>query len=145
MVQNLLLVLHLVLAVSVVALVLLQQGKGAQAGAAFGGGSSQSLFGARGSSNFLSRATSFAVTGFFITTLVLAYVYANTGRSVSVLGGSVMEETVPEQEQPGAVGIPAVPADDISVTATTEEGQVVEATIQSSKDVPQVDVPKAPE
>ncbi len=144
MIQNLLLILHLVLAVSVVALVLLQQGKGAQAGAAFGGGSSQSLFGARGSSNFLSRATSFAVTGFFITTLVLAYVYANTGRSVSVLEGSVVEEIVPEQE-PNTTGIPSVPADDVSVTATTEDGTTVEATIQSDEDVPQVDVPKAPE
>ena len=58
MLANLLLVVHLVIAVAIVVLVLLQQGKGADAGAAFGGGSSQSLFGAQGSANFLSRTTS---------------------------------------------------------------------------------------
>ncbi len=143
MIQNLLLVVHLVLAVTVVALVLLQQGKGAQAGAAFGGGSSQSLFGARGSSNFLSRFTAFAVTGFFITTLVLAYMYANAGRSSSVLGGSVIEQSQTQDiNDPAAAtdeaqddGVPAIPADDTSSAPT-----------QSTDDVPAVDgVPKVPE
>ena len=93
MVSNLLLVVHLVLAVSIVILVLLQQGKGADMGAAFGGGSSQSLFGARGSSNFLSRLTSILVTTFFITSLVLAYLYTRTGEEQSVLSGSVIEQS----------------------------------------------------
>ncbi len=132
MIQNLLLILHLVLAVSVVALVLLQQGKGAQAGAAFGGGSSQSLFGARGSSNFLSRATAFAITGFFVTTLVLAYVYANTGRSVSVLEGSVMQEPAAVEEEDG---VPAIPADDVEVV--TENAASNEA-VSSDADVPKI-------
>ena len=60
--------IHLIAAIGVVVLVLLQQGKGASMGAAFGGGgSSASLFGSRGSANFLSRTTSMLATVFFIT------------------------------------------------------------------------------
>ena len=111
MIENLLLITHLVMAVTLVALVLLQQGKGAQAGAAFGGGSSgssQSLFGARGSANFLTRTTAIIATIFFVTTLSLAYLYANRSSNSSVVTGSVieqMEETEPESD------VPMVPAD----------------------------------
>ena len=110
MIENLLLIVHLVMAIALVVLVLLQQGKGAQAGAAFGGGSSgssQSLFGARGSANFLTRTTAIIATVFFITTLSLAYLYANRSSSSSVVGGSVVEqiEEVPESD------VPMVPAD----------------------------------
>ncbi len=93
MVSNLLLVVHLILAITIVVLVLLQQGKGSEMGAAFGGGSSQSLFGARGSSNFLSRATSITITLFFMTSLVLAFLYTRTGEQNSVISGSVIEQT----------------------------------------------------
>jgi preprotein translocase subunit SecG len=68
-------VVHLIAAISIVVLVLLQQGKGADMGAAFGGGSSQSVFGSRGSANFLSRTTAILATVFFITGLSLAYMY----------------------------------------------------------------------
>ena len=77
MLANLLVVAHLIIAVAIVVLVLLQQGKGADAGAAFGGGgSSQSLFGAQGSANFLSRTTAVLITLFFVTSLTLALYYA---------------------------------------------------------------------
>ncbi len=110
MIENLLLIVHLVMAVALVVLVLLQQGKGAQAGAAFGGGSSgssQSLFGARGSANFLTRTTAVIATIFFITTLSLAYLYANRSGSASVVTNSVVEqvEEVPESD------VPMVPTD----------------------------------
>jgi len=110
MIENLLLIVHLVMAVALVVLVLLQQGKGAQAGAAFGGGSggsSQSLFGARGSANFLTRTTAVIATIFFITTLSLAYLYANRSGSTSVVTNSVVEqvEEAPESD------VPMVPAD----------------------------------
>ena len=111
MIENLLLITHLVMAVTLVVLVLLQQGKGAQAGAAFGGGSSgssQSLFGARGSANFLTRTTAIIATIFFVTTLSLAYLYANRSSNSSVVTGSVIEqieETEPESD------VPMVPAD----------------------------------
>ncbi len=110
MIENLLLIAHLVMAVALVVLVLLQQGKGAQAGAAFGGGSSgssQSLFGARGSANFLTRTTAIIATIFFITTLSLAYLYANRSSSSSVVGGSVVEQIEETLES----DVPMVPAD----------------------------------
>jgi len=99
MLSNLLLVTHLILAVTIIILVLLQQGKGSEMGAAFGGGSSQSLFGARGSANFLSRLTSILVTSFFITSLVLAYLYTREGEDTSILSGSVIEQFDGQVEQ----------------------------------------------
>lgn len=64
---------HIVVSIIVIGLVLLQHGKGADMGAAFGGGSSGSLFGASGSANFLSRATGVVVTVFFLTSMGLTY------------------------------------------------------------------------
>jgi len=64
---------HIIASLTVVGLVLLQHGKGADMGAAFGSGSSGSLFGASGSANFLSRATAVAVTVFFLTSMGLTY------------------------------------------------------------------------
>lgn len=64
---------HIVAAVIIIILILLQQGKGADMGAAFGSGASGSLFGASGSANFLSRMTALATTVFFITSLTLTY------------------------------------------------------------------------
>ncbi len=71
--QTLLLVVQVACALAIIILVLLQQGKGADMGAAFGSGSSGSLFGASGSANFLSRATAVLITLFFIATLGLAF------------------------------------------------------------------------
>lgn len=69
------LTIHLIIAVVLVTLVLIQHGKGADAGANFGGGgSSQSVFGSGGSATFLSRTTAIVATAFFITSLVLAYI-----------------------------------------------------------------------
>ncbi|NWG87279.1 MAG: preprotein translocase subunit SecG [Hydrogenophilaceae bacterium] len=70
-------IFHILAAVAVVGLVLLQHGKGADMGAAFGSGASGSLFGATGSANFLSRATAVLATVFFMTSLGLAYFSAN--------------------------------------------------------------------
>lgn len=76
---------HLVAAVVVVVLVLLQHGKGADMGAAFGSGSAGSLFGASGSANFLSRTTALAATVFFITSLSLAYFSGGKNEVASVM------------------------------------------------------------
>ena len=106
MIENLLLIAHLVMAVTLVALVLLQQGKGAQAGAAFGGGSSgssQSLFGARGSANFLTRTTAIIATIFFVTTLSLAYLYANRSSNSSVVTGSAEPKNTKSETKSHAV------------------------------------------
>jgi preprotein translocase subunit SecG len=87
--MNLVLLLQLVTAVVMIGLVLMQHGKGADMGAAFGGGSSGSLFGATGSANFLSRSTAVAATLFFVCTLALAY-FGNL-RSAGGTGGSILD------------------------------------------------------
>lgn len=80
---NILLAIHVLAAVAIVVLVLLQQGKGADMGAAFGGGS-QTVFGAQGSANFLSRMTAMLATIFFFTSISLAYYYGQSTEPQSV-------------------------------------------------------------
>src|SRR5260370_40592702 len=87
MLKNVLIVLHVLIALAIIGLVLLQHGKGADMGSGFGGGASSSLFGATGSANFLSRATAVLATIFFILSLVLAYIATNAPRE----GGSVVD------------------------------------------------------
>jgi len=91
--------LHVVVAVAVVALVLLQHGKGADVGAAFGSGASGSLFGATGSANFLSRATAVLATLFFLTSLGLAYVASNKPGTGSTVMESVKPAPAPAPEK----------------------------------------------
>lgn len=81
-------VIQVITALIIIGLVLLQHGKGADMGAAFGSGASGSLFGASGSSNFLSRATGFAAAVFFIATLVLSFL----GSRPQAGGGGVMDQ-----------------------------------------------------
>ncbi|NCV58656.1 MAG: preprotein translocase subunit SecG [Betaproteobacteria bacterium] len=100
-----LLVVQVLCALAVIVLVLIQQGKGAEMGAAFGssgGGASGSLFGATGSANFLSRATAIAATLFFTATLGLAYL-GNSAAKSSQLPKSVMEQG-PTSQIPGQTG-----------------------------------------
>ena len=75
------LVVHILAALGVIGLVLVQHGKGADMGAAFGSGASGSLFGATGSANFLSRTTAVLATVFFVTSLLLAYVASSAQES----------------------------------------------------------------
>ncbi|HXM81312.1 MAG TPA: preprotein translocase subunit SecG [Burkholderiales bacterium] len=83
---NVLIVLHVLVALAIIGLVLLQHGKGADMGSGFGGGASGSLFGATGSANFLSRTTAVLATLFFLLSLALAYVATHrTAESGSVV------------------------------------------------------------
>jgi preprotein translocase subunit SecG len=93
------LTVHILVGLVVIGLVLLQHGKGADMGAAFGSGASGSLFGASGSANFLSRATAVLATVFFITSLTLAYM---AGKRPVVEGGSVMDAVKTESSVPAA-------------------------------------------
>ncbi|NOZ10156.1 MAG: preprotein translocase subunit SecG [Gammaproteobacteria bacterium] len=93
------LIIHMVAAVSLVALVLLQQGKGADMGAAFGSGGSQTLFGSRGSANFLTRLTAGLATTFFLTSMLLAYQYANLAAPTSVTDQQIQVQAVDEKAQ----------------------------------------------
>lgn len=108
---SLLLTVHILVALSIIGLVLMQHGKGADMGAAFGSGASGSLFGATGSANFLSRTTGALAAVFFLTSLSLAYVASQKPKTT----GSVMQETVQSQpvSQPAPAGGEslAVPAD----------------------------------
>ena len=92
---NVIIVVHVLVALAIIGLVLLQHGKGADVGAAFGSGASGSLFGASGSANFLSRTTAILAVVFFLTTFILAYIVTHKPR----VGGGVMD-TVKEQPAP---------------------------------------------
>lgn len=86
--QTILTVLHLFLALGLIGLVLIQHGKGADMGAAFGSGASSTVFGSRGSGNFLSRATAVMATLFFVTSMALAYFAAQVGEPVGLMDGA---------------------------------------------------------
>ena len=129
--QSLALVIHVVLAVVVIGLVLMQHGKGADAGAAFGSGASATVFGARGSGSFLARATTIAATLFFLTSLALFYMAANRDgaiRSVTDTGSSSVTESGPtSSDLPGGVG-----SDDSELAAPAADGASEDATPASS-------------
>lgn len=94
--QTLAVVFHVLLAAAIVGLVLLQRGKGADAGAGFGAGASGTVFGARGSASFLSRTTAVLATLFFLTSLGLSYLFSQQKAPTSVF------DTVTQQEAPAA-------------------------------------------
>lgn len=109
--QTVILVIHVLVSVGLIGLILLQQGKGADMGAAFGSGASSTVFGSQGSSSFLTRTTAILATIFFVTSLSLAYFSHSSARiaSVTELSGSVISsEPTPAEPAPTA---PAAPAD----------------------------------
>lgn len=108
MLHTLILVAHVVVAVALIALVLLQQGKGADAGAAFGSGASATMFGSRGSASFLSRTTGILATVFFLTSLTLAYFSTQTVTPRSVVERIQMEQPA-QPTQPGPADVPKLP------------------------------------
>lgn len=100
--EKLILVIHVLAALGVIGLVLLQHGKGADMGASFGSGASGSLFGVSGSSNFMSRATAICVVVFFATSLTLAYLASH-----KAAGGSVVKSSVVNVEKAASAVKPA--------------------------------------
>ncbi len=116
MLQTVVTIVHVLLAAGLIGLVLLQRGKGAEAGAAFGAGASGTVFGAQGSSSFLSRTTAVLATLFFFTSLGLAYLSGQREGPVSVL------ESVPAIEQP-AEEIPSLllPDGDLDLPALPDQ------------------------
>lgn len=108
MLYNVLLIIQILVALSIIGLVLIQHGKGADAGAAFGGGAAGTVFGSKGSGNFLSRATGMLAAVFFANSLFLAWMTAhpNDGSNNSVVPESVME-SVTTDEKAGAVAVPS--------------------------------------
>ena len=111
--MNIIVVVHVLIALAIIGLVLLQHGKGADMGSGFGGGASSSLFGATGSANFLSRATAALATVFFLTSLGLAYLATSKPKAPT---GTVMDavKTAPakpgaETQKPAATPVPEAP------------------------------------
>jgi preprotein translocase subunit SecG len=86
---------HILVGLSIIGLVLLQHGKGADMGAAFGGGASGSLFGASGSANFMSRTTGVLAAIFFSTSLTLSYMATNRPKPASSVIDTVKTQTAP--------------------------------------------------
>ena len=115
---NILIVTHVLVALAIIGLVLLQHGKGADMGSGFGGGASGSLFGATGSANFLSRTTAILATIFFILSLALAYVAT---KKPAEGGGGVMDavrsQPAPQQKK--------APAEDTKPKPPAQPGKEV--------------------
>ena len=93
--MNLVLVVQLLSALAMIGLVLVQQGKGADMGAAFGSGASGSLFGATGSANFLSRATAIAAVVFFSSLMVIGFFHSSAKTELGVMGGVSSQSASP--------------------------------------------------
>lgn len=119
MLYTVLLIAHVFIALLLIGVVLLQHGKGADAGAAFGSGASSTVFGSRGSANFLSHSTAVLATIFFLTSLALAYM----ARDVSSAPDSVVERAAqqePAVEMPAAQPVEQEAAGDMPPPVQTE-------------------------
>jgi preprotein translocase subunit SecG len=132
--QLILTVFHLVLAIGLIALVLLQHGKGADAGAAFGSGASSTVFGAQGSGSFLSRSTAIIATLFFVTSMALAYFAARVSEPGGLMEGiDVSVPIAPAQEARDVPAAGSAPGGDLpSVPGILES----EAPSASGSDLP---------
>ena len=129
---NLIVVVQVISALAIIGLVLLQHGKGADMGAAFGSGASGSLFGATGSSNFMSKSTGIAAAIFFSATLALSFISTQHGTTVS---GGVMDKAVPTAPATGAAAIPTAPAAPATAPAAP-------ATVPAAAGSPGASIPK---
>jgi preprotein translocase subunit SecG len=119
--QTILTVFHIFLAVGLVGLILIQHGKGADMGAAFGSGASGTVFGAKGSSSFLTRTTAILATLFFVTSMVLAYFASQRNEQVGVMEALDQAPTV-QVEEVQQSDIPPVPVEtDIPAIAPPTE------------------------
>ena len=139
---NLVIVVQVISALAIIGLVLLQHGKGADMGAAFGSGASGSLFGASGSSNFLSKSTAVAAAVFFASTLALAYM-GNT-RTVTTSGGVMERMNNPANNAGSAVPNTTTPAAPVNDVPTAPTAGVPAAPATAPATAPAADVPAAP-
>jgi preprotein translocase subunit SecG len=136
MLTTVLIVLHVLVALGIIGLVLLQHGKGADMGSGFGGGASGSLFGATGSANFLSRMTAVLAALFFALSLALAY---TATRRPAEEGGGVIDVIRQKQQSQNQVPAPSQkPAADVPKPAPEpQQGAPAPAQQPSDKQVPQ--------
>mgnify|MGYP005986138565 CR=1 FL=1 len=133
--ESVIVIVHLLVAIAVIVLVLLQHGKGADMGASFGSGASNTVFGSQGSANFLSRTTAVLVAVFFITSIGLAY-YAKSKSSASLFDKSTPAATQPvtQPQQPAVDEIPTVDhAPAPSVNGTVELNSAASTTADQTE------------
>ncbi len=114
--ETIVLIVHVLIALAIIGLIMLQQGKGADAGASFGGGASQTVFGASGSGNVLSHATAILATLFFITSLGLAWL-ATKNATVDVNDGIPSVEMIEAQQSE----VPTVDEEDSDIPSVGDE------------------------
>jgi preprotein translocase subunit SecG len=124
---HVLIIIHVVVSIALIMIVLLQTGKGADMGAAFGGGSSQTLFGSTGASTFLSKLTTIAAVIFMLTSLALAY-YSSNRAKTSIM----MENPPPVTEQAAPQTETATPANE-QTTPTEPANQAPAAPATTDK------------
>jgi preprotein translocase subunit SecG len=133
-IQKAVLIGHTLIALLIIILVLLQRGKGADAGAAFGAGASGTVFGARGSGSFFSRATAVCATAFFVTSLTLAYLSSQSSSAPSSIidDAPAVEEVVETVES----DMPALESTDGATDGATE-GDIGDLPALEESDVPE--------
>lgn len=123
--EQLILIAHLLIALAIIGLIMLQQGKGADMGASFGAGASQTLFGTDGSGNVLTRATAILATAFFATSFGLAVLARNKAVEVNEVDIPIPALEQVQREQPALPGeLPAV--DEDVPAALSAEGDIPE-------------------
>ncbi|MDD1611879.1 MAG: preprotein translocase subunit SecG [Methylococcaceae bacterium] len=147
-------IIHVLLGLGIIGLVLMQQGKGADAGAAFGTGASGSVFGAQGAASFLSRTTAILATLFFATSLGLAVFNGHRGGATDIISGGAGEEeslvlpsvegakvdtTVPAVPQSATDAVPA-PAPVVEVAPKAAPQSAV--SVESKKEATKSEAPK---
>ena len=136
LIESAILVAHVLTALAVCGFVLLQHGKGADMGAAFGGGASGSLFGAAGSANFLSRTTAVLATVFFVTSIALTYFASQRGAPQGVMEKGVMEKGVMERTVPAKPSDVPQPAGNTGAAPATAPSGSVPGEAPKSNEVP---------
>jgi preprotein translocase subunit SecG len=141
--QAVLLIVHVIIAVALIVLILLQHGKGADAGAAFGSGASSTVFGARGSASFLSRVTAGLAAGFFITSLLLGYSATRSSAPSSVVERVPVAPSEQIVVKPGEPAIkPGEPAVKPGEQAAKEQPAAPGSAPATPADVPQAPPPQ---
>ncbi len=128
---------HVLVGLAVIGLVLMQHGKGADAGAAFGSGSSGTVFGAQGSASFLSRTTAVLAAVFFSTSLSLAVLSGNVGSDADIMDASIVDQV--ELEVPTIEGEQPIVATPISVQE--ELPQIIDEQVIIEEDQSVIDIP----
>jgi len=137
---QIILVVHLLVALSIIGLIMLQQGKGADMGASFGAGASQTLFGSSGSANVLTRTTAWLVLVFFATSFSLAVIANNASRPADDLGIEIPASELQSSEDAAGSEVPAV-----EQGAPEVSGAAGDVPAGDVPEVPAGDVPEVPQ